>query len=104
MQRITNAKTRFVKIYENVKIDVKKAKIMIPFFVINENEYFIILKRSYERKVFFYFRNLLDEICIMKVTDENDLKIKFAVTLSEHSFNKNVINIFLVFVKDFLNE
>ena len=41
---------------------------------------------------------------MMKMTDENDLKIKFAVTFSEHSFNKNVINIFFVLVKDFLNE
>ena len=64
----------------------------------------MIFKRSYERKIFLCFRNLFNETCIMKITDENDLKIKFAVIFSEHSFNKNVINIFLVFAEDFLNE
>ena len=104
MQEIMNAKTRFVKIYENVKIDVKKVKIMIFFFVIKKNEYFIIFKRLYERKVFLCFRNLLDETYIMKMINENNLKIKFVIILSEHSFNKNDMNIFPVFVKDFLNE
>ena len=104
MQEVTSAKTRFVKICENVKINVKRIKIMILFFVIKKNEYFIIFKRSYKRKIFLCFRNLFNEICIMKMINENDLKIKFVVTFFKHSFNKNVINIFFVLAEDFLNE
>ena len=104
MQETTDARTRFVKVYENVKIDVSDVKIMIFFFIISENEYFLILERSYERKVCLCSRNLIDETCMMKIIDDSGLKMKFAVTLAEHFSNKDVLNIFFTLTKDSLNE
>ena len=104
MQEITDVRTRFVKVYENVKINVNDVKIMIFFFVISENEYSLILKRSYERKVCLCSRNLINETCIMKIINDSDLKMKFAIILAEHFLNKDVLNIFFTLTKDSLNE
>ena len=93
-----------MKVYKNVKIDVNDVKIMIFFFIISENEYSLILKRSYERKVYLCSRNLINETCMMKIINDSDLKMKFAVILTEHFLNKDVLNIFFTLTKDSLNE
>ena len=40
----------------------------------------------------------------MKIINDNDLKMKFAIILTEHFLNKDVLNIFFILMKDFLNE
>ena len=104
MQEITSARTRFVRVYKNMKVNVSDVKIMIFFFVINENKYSLIFKRSYERKVCLCSRNLINETCMMKIINDSDLKMKFAVIFTEHLLNKDVLNIFFILTKNSLNE
>jgi len=49
MIEVSKAKAQFMKICENVKINIKEAKTIILIFMIKDNKYSLILNKSYER-------------------------------------------------------
>lgn len=104
MIEVSKAKAQFMKICENVKIDIKEAKTIILIFMIKDNKYSLILNRSYERWAYLSIKNTSEKICEMKMTDDNDKMISFKLILAENSFNHNIIEIFLERKKDSLNE
>jgi len=50
MIEVSEAKTNIIECCDNVKIDIDEAKSVISIFVIESDEYTLILSRSYERK------------------------------------------------------
>jgi len=48
MIEISEAKTNIIEYCNDMKIDIDEAKSMISIFVIESNEYTLILSRSYE--------------------------------------------------------
>ena len=48
MIKVSEAKTNIIECCDNMKIDINEAKLMILIFVIESDEYTLILSRSYE--------------------------------------------------------
>ncbi len=87
-----------------MKINIDEAKLMISIFVIESNEYTLILSRSYERKMHLYINNTLKETCKMTVIDDDKRIMFFKLILMHNSVNQDVLKIFLEKVKNSLNE
>jgi len=104
MIEVNKAKTNIIECCDDVKIDIDEAKSMILIFVIESNEYTLILSRSYERKTHLYINNTLKETCEMTVTDDDERMMFFKLILTYNSVNQDVLKIFLEKVKNSLNE
>jgi len=104
MIEVNKAKTNIIECCDDVKIDIDEAKSMISIFVIESNEYTLILSRSYERKTHLYINNTSKETCEMTVTDDDERMMFFKLILTYNSVNQDVLKIFLEKVKNSLNE
>ena len=104
MIKITKIKSQFVRIYEKVKININEAKISDSMFIIKNNEYSFILNRRYERRVYLASRNLNDDIYEMKVINDDEKIITFIASLTDYSFNRDVLKIFFELTENSLNE
>ncbi len=101
---VSEAKTNIIECCNNVKIDIDEAKSVISIFVIESNEYTLILSRSYERKTRLCINNTLKETCKITVTDDDERMMIFKLILTHNSVNQDVLKIFLKKAKNFLNE
>ncbi len=101
---ISEAKINIIKCCDDVKINIDEAKLMISIFVIESNEYTLILSRSYERKMHLYINNTSKETCKMTVIDDDKRIMFFKLILMHNSVNQDVLKIFLEKVKNSLNE
>jgi len=104
MIEVSEAKTNIIECCDDVKIDIDEAKSVISIFVIESDEYTLILSRSYERKTRLCINNTLKETCEMTVTDDDERMMFFKLILTHNSVNRNVLKIFLEKAKDSLNE
>ncbi len=104
MIEVNEAKTNIIECCDDVKIDINEAKSMISIFVIESNEYTLILSRSYERKTHLYINNTSKKTCEMTVTDDDERMMFFKLILTYNSVNQDVLKIFLEKVKHSLNE
>jgi hypothetical protein len=104
MIEVNEAKTNIIECCDDVKIDIDEAKSMISIFVIESNEYTLILSRSYERKTHLYINNTSKKTCEMTVTDDDERMMFFKLILTYNSVNQDVLKIFLEKVKHSLNE
>ncbi len=104
MIEVSKAKTNIIECCDDVKINIDKAKSMISIFVIESNEYTLILSRSYERKTHLYINNTSKETCKMTVIDNDERMMFFKLILTHNSVNQDVLKIFLEKVKNSLNE
>jgi hypothetical protein len=104
MIEVSEVKTNIIECCNNVKIDIDEAKSMISIFVIESDEYTLILSRSYERRTHLCFRNTLKKTCEMTVIDDDDKMMFFKSILTQNSVNRDVLKIFLKKAKDFLNK
>ncbi len=104
MIEVSEAKTNIIECCDDVKINIDKAKSMISIFVIESNEYTLILSRSYERKTRLCINNTSKETCEMTVIDDDERMMFFKLILTHNSVNQDVLKIFLEKVKDSLNE
>jgi len=104
MIEVSEAKTNIIECCDNVKIDIDEAKSVISIFVIESDEYTLILSRSYERKTHLCINNTSKETCEMTVTDDDERMMFFKLILAHNSVNQDVLKIFLKKAKDFLNE
>ena len=104
MIEVNEAKTNIIECCDDVKIDIDEAKSMISIFVIESNEYTLILSRSYERKTHLYINNTSKKTCEMTVTDDDERLMFFKLILTYNSVNQDVLKIFLEKVKHSLNE
>ncbi len=82
MIEVNEAKTNIIECCDDVKIDIDEAKSMISIFVIESNEYTLILSRSYERKTHLYINNTSKETCEMTVTDDDERMMFFKLILT----------------------
>jgi len=101
---VSEAKTNIIECCNNVKIDIDEAKSVISIFVIESNEYTLILSRSYERKTRLCINNTLKETCKITVTDDDERMMIFKLILTHNSVNQDVLKIFLKKAKNSLNE
>jgi len=104
MIEVSEAKINIIECCDNVKIDIDEAKSMISIFVIESNEYTLILSRSYERKTRLCINNTSKETCEMTVIDDDERMMFFKLILMHNSVNRDVLKIFLEKVKNSLNE
>jgi hypothetical protein len=104
MIEVSEVKTNIIEYCNNIKIDIDEAKSTISIFMIESDEYTLILNRSYERRARLCFRNTLKETCEMTVIDNDDKMMFFKSILMQNSVNRNVLKIFFKKAKDFLNE
>jgi len=104
MIEVNEAKTNIIECCDDVKIDIDEAKSKISIFVIESNEYTLILSRSYERKTHLYINNTSKKTCEMTVTDDDERMMFFKLILTYNSINQDVLKIFLEKVKHSLNE
>jgi len=104
MIEVSEAKTNIIECCDNVKIDIDEAKSVISIFVIESDEYTLILSRSYERKTHLCINNTSKETCEMTVTDDDERMMFFKLILAHNSVNQDVLKIFLKKAKDSLNE
>ncbi len=104
MIEVSEAKTNIIECCDDVKINIDEAKSMISIFVIESNEYTLILSRSYERKTRLCINNTSKETCEMTVIDDDERMMFFKLILTHNSVNQDVLKIFLEKVKDSLNE
>ncbi len=104
MIEISEAKTNIIEYCNDMKIDIDEAKSMISIFVIESNEYTLILSRSYEWKTRLCINNTLKETCEMTVIDDDKRMMFFKLILAHNSVNWDVLKIFLKKAKDSLNE
>ncbi len=104
MIEVSEAKTNIIECCNNVKIDIDKAKSMISIFVIESDEYTLILSRSYERKTRLCINNTSKETCKMTVIDDDERMMFFKSILTHNFINRDVLKIFLKKVKNSLNE
>ncbi len=104
MIEVSEAKTNIIECCNDVKIDIDEAKSMISIFVIESNEYTLILSRSYERKTRLCINNTSKETCEMTVINDDEIMMFFKLILMHNSVNQDVLKIFLEKVKNFLNE
>jgi len=101
---VSEAKTNIIECCDNVKIDIDEAKSVISIFVIESDEYTLILSRSYERKTHLCINNTSKETCEMTVTDDDERMMFFKLILAHNSVNQDVLKIFLKKAKNSLNE
>ena len=104
MIEVSEAKTNIIECCDNVKINIDEAKSVISIFVIENDEYTLILSRSYERKTRLCINNISKETCEMTVTDDDERMMFFKLILTYNSVNQDVLKIFLEKVKHSLNE
>jgi hypothetical protein len=104
MIKVSEAKTNIIECCNDVKIDIDEAKSMISIFVIESDEYTLILSRLYEQRTHLCFRNTLKEACEMTVTDDDDKIMFFKLILTQNSVNRDVLKIFLKKAKNSLNK
>jgi hypothetical protein len=104
MIKVSKVKTNIIKCCNDVKINIDKAKSIISTFMLESDEYTLILSRLYEQKAHLCFRNTLKETCKMTVIDDDDKMMFFKSILMQNSVNRNVLKIFFKKAKDFLNE
>ncbi len=104
MIKVSEAKINIIECCNNVKINIDKAKSMISIFVIESNEYTLILSRSYEWKMHLCINNTLKETCEMIVINDDERIMFFKLILIHNFVNQDVLKIFLEKTKDFLNE
>jgi len=104
MIEVSEAKTNIIECCDNVKINIDEAKSVISIFVIENDEYTLILSRSYERKTRLCINNISKETCEMTVTDDDERMMFFKLILTHNSVNQDVLKIFLEKAKNFLNE
>jgi hypothetical protein len=104
MIKISKAKINIIECCNNVKINIDKAKSMISIFVIESDEYTLILSRSYEQRTRLCFRNTWKETCEMTVIDDDDKIMFFKLILMQNSVNQDMLKIFLEKAKNSLNK
>ncbi len=104
MIEVSEAKTNIIECCDNVNINIDEAKSVISIFVIENDEYTLILSRSYERKTRLCINNISKETCEMTVTDDDERMMFFKLILTHNSVNQDVLKIFLEKAKNFLNE
>jgi len=104
MIEVSEAKTNIIECCNDVKIDIDEAKSVVSIFVIESDEYTLILSRSYERKARLCTNNTSKETCEMTVTDDDERMMFFKSILAHNSVNRDMLKIFLEKAKDFLNE
>ncbi len=104
MIEVSEAKTNIIECCNDVKIDIDEAKSVISIFVIQSDEYILILSRSYERKTCLYINNTSKETCEMTVIDDDERMMFFKLILTHNSVNRDVLKIFLEKAKNSLNE
>jgi len=104
MIKVSEAKTNIIECCDNMKIDINEAKLMILIFVIESDEYTLILSRSYKQKTRLCINNTSKETCEMTVIDNDERMMFFKLILSHNSVNQDVLKIFLEKAKDSLNE
>ncbi len=101
---VSEAKTNIIECCNNMKIDIDEAKSMISIFVIESDEYTLILSRLYERKTHLCINNTSKETCEMTVIDDDERMMFFKLILTHNSINWDVLKIFLEKAKNSLNE
>jgi hypothetical protein len=104
MIEVSEAKTNIIECCNDVKIDIDEAKSVISIFVIQSNEYILILSRSYERKTCLCINNTSKETCEMTVIDDDERMMFFKLILTHNSVNRDVLKMFLEKAKNSLNE
>lgn len=104
MIEVSEAKTNIIECCNDMKINIDEAKSMISIFVIESNEYILILSKSYEWKTHLCINNTLKETCEMTVIDDDERMIFFKLILTHNSVNQDVLKIFLEKTKNSLNE
>ncbi len=104
MIEVSEAKTNIIECCDDVKIDIDEAKSMISIFVIESNEYTLILSRSYERKTRLCINNTSKETCEMTIINDDERMMFFKSILMHNSVNWDVLKIFLEKAKNSLNE
>jgi len=104
MIEVSEAKTNIIECCNDVKIDIDEAKSVISIFVIQSDEYILILSRSYERKTCLCINNTSKETCEMTVIDDDERMMFFKLILTHNSVNRDVLKIFLEKAKNSLNE
>ena len=104
MIEVNEAKTNIIECCDDVKIDIDEAKSVISIFVIQSNEYILILSRSYERKTCLCINNTSKETCEMTVIDDDERMMFFKLILTHNSVNRDVLKMFLEKAKNSLNE
>ncbi len=71
MIEASGAKSQFIRVCEDVKINIDEARTLVPIFVTKGNEYPLILGRPYERRACLSVKNTPNEICELEVTGDN---------------------------------
>ena len=103
MIAVTKVKAQFIKVCEEVKINVENVKTITLIFVTKNREYFLILSHFYERETCVYIINIRNETCKIKMINDNKIKINFNAMLFKHTFNREVLKIFFKIFNVFLN-
>jgi hypothetical protein len=93
MIEVSEAKTNIIECCNDVKIDIDEAKSMISIFVIESNEYTLILSRSYERKTRLCINNTSKETCEMTVINDDEIMMFFKLILMHNCQSRCVENI-----------
>jgi len=104
MIKVNEAKINIIECCNDVKININEAKSMISIFVIESDEYTLILSRSYKQKTHLCINNTSKETCEMTVIDDDERMMFFKLILIYNSVNQNVLKIFLEKAKNSLNE
>ncbi len=104
MIEVSEAKTNIIECCNDMKINIDEAKSMISIFMIESDEYTLILSRSYEQKTRLCINNTSKETCEMTVIDDDERMMFFKSILTHNSVNQDVLKIFLKKAKDSLNE
>ncbi len=87
MIKVSEAKTNIIECCNDVKIDINEAKLMISIFVIESNEYTLILSKSYERKTCLCINNTSKETCEMTVINDDERMMFFKLILAHNFVN-----------------
>jgi len=87
MIEVSKAKTNIIECCDNVKIDIDEAKSVISIFVIESDEYTLILSRSYEQKTRLCINNTSKETCEMIVIDDDERMMFFKLILAHNFVN-----------------
>lgn len=86
-------KKRFIKIYNNININLESIVIKIFIFVIKKVKYDSILKCFYERKTRLEFNYATNKSCkIMSINDKD--KITFKIIVDKNKRNKIKVSMF----------
>ena len=84
---VSEAKINIIECCDNMKIDIDEAKSVISIFVIKNNEYTLILSKSYEWKTRLCINNTSKETCEITVIDDNERMMFFKLILLHNSVN-----------------